>query len=227
MKTKLLSTLIILAFMSIAPFNLAKAGTWEYDFADINGNEWQDDWKVIDGEFEVQDGSLFQSALSGDDNNAFRAIVQTTWEIEDGTIEASIMHEGAGLNDALLYYRMKDDDNGYASRLQLDNYITVGKIEDGQHAHIKYVSTPVEAEIEYIVKVELEGNQITVFVDDTEFFTTENDFSSRGRVGFGMARCAGGAHLSWIRVTGEGVTPSAVDPSGKLAATWCSIKTSF
>jgi len=221
---------VIFLFSSVmlvlVPFRQTDAATWEYNFADV-GNEWEDLWKVIDGDFELKDDSLFQSAQSGDDNNAFRAIAQTDWEIEDGTIEAGIWHDGqaAGFNDALLYYRMKDDDNGYASRLQLDNYITVGKIQDGKHEHIKYVNTTVETEIEYTVKVVLDGNLITVFVDDNEFFTVENDFSSKGRVGFGMARCNGGAHLSWIRVTGEDVTAMPVSTQGKLATTWSNIKT--
>ena len=220
---------LLISFMFVfAPFSEAKVATWEYNFADVKGDEWQNDWKVIDGDFEVKNGTLFQDAQSGDDNNAFRCIFQSDWEIENGTIEAGIWHDAkaAGMNDALLYYRMKDDDNGYASRLQLDNYITIGKITVGRHAHIKFVNTPVETETEYIVKVELEGNQITVFVDDNEFFTIEDSFSSKGRVGFGMARCNGGAHLSWIRVTGEGVKPSAVYPVGKLAITWSEIKSS-
>lgn len=236
MKNRIRNRIRIKSFISLlvgvifvfALFSEAKAGTWEYNFAEHKG-DWQNDWKVIDGEFEVEDESLFQSAQSGNDNNAFRAIAQTDWELEDGTIEASIWHDAdaSGMNDALLYYRMKDDDNGYASRLQLDNYITVGKITDGQHAHIKFVNTPVEVETEYIVKVELEGDQITVFVDDNEFFTVEDDSSSKGRVGFGMARCNGGAHLSWIKVTGEGVKALAIDPADKLSTTWCEIKSRY
>ncbi len=213
----------------IAPLSEAAVGTWEYNFADVKGNQWEKDWKVVHGAFEVRDESLAQTDRSGDDNNAFRAIAQTKWEIEDGTIEARVMHDvgAAGTNDALLYYRMNDDDNGYASRLQFDNYITVGKIEGGKHAHIKYVVTPVDADTWYIVKVELKGKNITVFVDDNEFFTVEDDFSSRGRVGFGMARSTADAYLSWIRVTGEGVRATAVSPSDKLSTTWSKIKSSY
>lgn len=200
------------------------AATWEYNFADVQGDQWMNDWLVIDGEFAVEDGSIFQSAPSADDNNAFRAIAQTPWEITDGTIEVAMWHEGAGLNDALLFYRMQDNDNGYASRLQLDGYITVGSITDGRHAHIEYIAMPVQADTEYIVKVELEGSQITVSVDDEEKLIVDDDSSLSGRVGFGMSRCAGGAHLSWIRVTGDGVTPSAVEPGGKLSTTWGSLK---
>lgn len=230
MKNIIFSILLVYLLISLmfifAPLSKASVGTWEYDFADVKGDEWQNDWKVIDGEFEVKDGTLFQTKQSADDNNAFRCIYQSDWEIEDGTVEACIWHDAkaSGFNDALLYYRMKDDDNGYASRLQLDNYITIGKITDGQHAHIKFVNTPVETETEYIVRVELDGNKITVFVDDNELLTVEDDFSSKGRVGFGMSRCNGGAHLSWIRVTGEGVKPLAVYPMGKLATTWSKIK---
>ena len=234
MKNRIFVSLFVCLFISFmfvfAPFSEAKVGTWEYNFADVKGNEWEKDWKVIAGSFEVKDGSLAQTDRSGDDNNAFRAIAQTDWEIEDGTIEARVKHDAqaAGTNDALLYYRMKDDDNGYASRLQFDNYITIGKIENGQHGHIKFVNTPVDPETWYVVKVELEGKNITVFVDDNEFFTVEDSFSSKGRVGFGMARSTADAYLSWIRVTGEGVKSMAVVyPSDKLVTTWSKIKNSY
>lgn len=205
----------------------AKVGTWEYKFADVKGDAWKKDWKIVQGKFEVKDKSLAQTDRSGDDNNAFRAIAQTNWEIADGTIEAEMKHDpkASGTNDALVFYRMKDDDNGYASRLQFDDYITIGKITAGRHSHIKYVSTPVDADIWYVVKVELKGKKITVFVNDKEFLTAEDDFSLKGKVGFGMSRSTADAYLSWIRVTGEGVTSmTAVSPSGKLATTWADLK---
>ncbi|MCX6644472.1 MAG: DUF1080 domain-containing protein [Candidatus Bathyarchaeota archaeon] len=205
---------------------LGQAGTWEYDFTKISGNQWEKDWKVISGEFEVADGALTQTEPSADDNNAFRCLALTKWEIGDGTIEAKVKHIGAGLNDALVFYRMKDEDNGYASRLQLDGYITVGKITQGKHAHIKFVVTPVKAETWYIVKIELKDSTITVFVDDNELVTVDDTFSLKGSVGFGMSRCAGGASLEWIRVTGDGVTPTAVAPKDKITTTWSAIKVS-
>ncbi|MDQ1327971.1 MAG: hypothetical protein QG641_1256 [Candidatus Poribacteria bacterium] len=205
---------------------IVQAGTWEYDFTKVKGDAWQNDWKVIAGKFELKDGALWQTTASADDNNVFRCLAVTNWEIGDGTIEAKVMHHGAGLNDALIFYRMKDNDNGYASRLQLDSYITIGKISGGKHAHIKYVVTPVVAEKLYTVKIELEGDKITVSVDDEEKVVVEDTFSPKGRIGFGMSRCAGGASIQSIKVTGNGVTAISVDPADKLATTWSEIKVS-
>jgi len=205
---------------------MVQAGTWEYDFSKVNGDAWTKDWKVIAGEFGFKDGALWQTTVSADDNNAFRCLAVTNWEIGDGTIEAKVMHHGAGLNDALIFYRMMDNDNGYASRLQLDSYITIGKISGGKHAHIKYVVTPVVGEQLYTVKIELEGEKITVSVDDEEKVVVEDPFSLKGRIGFGMSRCAGGASLQSIKVTGNGVTAISVEPVDKLATTWSEIKVS-
>jgi len=219
----LILTLLICMFVFAT---MVQAGTWEYDFANIKGNAWEKDWEVIAGEFEVKDGGLWQTMASADDNNAARCLAITKWEIEDGTIEAKVMHYGGGLNDALIYYRMMDTDNGYASRLQLDSYITIGKISGGKHAHIKYVNTPVVAEKLYTVKIELKGDKITVSVDDEEKVVVNDPFSLKGRVGFGMSRCAGGASLQSIKVTGNGVTAISVEPADKLATTWSEIKVS-
>jgi len=223
MRKILLSTLFTFMFVIAS---IGQAGTWEYDFSKVKGNAWEKDWEVIAGEFELADGALKQTLASGDDNRAVRCLAVTKWEIEDGVIEASVMHHGGGFNDALIFYRMNDTDNGYASRLQLDSYITIGKIANGTHSHIKYVNTPVVANQWYTVKIELEGEKITVSVDDEEKVTVDDSWSSRGRVGFGMSRCGEGASLQWIRVTGDGVTPTAVAPAGKLASTWSEIKVS-
>jgi len=217
----MLFTCLIAGFMfALAP--ITKAGTWEYDFT--NADNWKNDWEVITGEFGVVDGTLTQTFASADDNNVFRCLAVTGWEIEDGTIEARVMHHGAGLNDALVFYRMTDADNGYASRLQLDGYITIGRITAGKHAHIKYTPTPVVAEQLYTIKIELSGDTITVYVDDEEKVTVDDDISPKGRVGFGMSRCAGGASLQSISVTANNVTTTSVDINGKSATCWGDIK---
>jgi len=223
MKRAMFLTLFISMFVFTA---ISQAGTWEYDFTDVKGNAWENDWEIIAGEFGVEDGALKQTFASADDNNAFRCLAVTKWEIEDGIIEAQVMHSGAGLNDALVFYRMTDTDNGYASRLQLDGYITIGRIAAGKHAHIKYVPMPVVAEQWYTVKIELKGDSITVYVDDEEMVTVDDAVSPKGRVGFGMSRCAGGASLQSISVTGDGITAAAVSPNDKLATTWSEVKTS-
>ncbi len=217
----LISTLFICMLVFAT---MVQAGTWEYDFTKA-GDAWAKDWQVITGKFELKNGALWQTTASADDNNVFRCLAVTGWEIGDGTIEAKVMHHGAGLNDALVFYRMKDNDNGYASRLQLDSYITVGKITAGKHAHILFVVTPVVAEKLYTVKIVLEGNNITVSVDGVEKVVVKDSFSQKGRVGFGMSRCAGGASLQYIKVTGSDVTNlTSVDPADKLATTWSEVK---
>jgi len=224
MNKTLISTLFIFMFVFAS---MVQAGTWEYDFTKANGDTWTKDWQVIAGKFDLKDGALWQTTASADDNNVFSCLAVTGWEIGDGTIEAKVMHHGAGLNDALIFYRMKDNDNGYASRLQLDSYITIGKITAGKHAHIKYTANPVVAEKLYTIKIVLAGPKITVSVDDKELVTAEDTFSSKGKVGFGMSRCAGGASLQYIKVTGTDVTGlTSVDSADKLATTWSEIKVS-
>lgn len=214
------SVLFVCMFIFAA---ISQAGTWEYDFTKAS-NAWTKDWEIINGEFALADGALKQTSASADDNNVFRCLAVTGWEIGDGTIEARVMHSGSGLNDALIFYRMMDNDNGYASRLQLDDYITIGKISAGKHGHIKYTSTPVDADIWYTVKIVLAGSKITVSVNDQELVTAEDTFSTKGRVGFGMSRCAGGASLQWIRVTADDITTASVDTKGKLTTCWGDIR---
>lgn len=214
----------LLTVLTLGFVTLCMAGTWEYDFTQVQGDQWEKDWEVIAGSFEVVDGALTQTDPSADDNNAFRCLALTDWEIEDGTIEAKVKHSGVGMNDALIFYRMEDTDNGYASRLQLDGYITVGKITNGVHGHIQFVVTPIVADTWYIVKIELEGSLITVYVDDEEFLVVDDSTSAKGRVGFGMSRSGEGASLEWISVTGDGITPTEVAPAGKLAIAWGAIK---
>lgn len=206
----------------------ASAGTWTYDFSTLGGADWTKDWKVVAGTFKVDNGSLWQTDPSDDDNNAFRAIAQTTWDIADGTIEAKVKHDDAAtkLNDCLVFYRMKSDNDGYASRLQLDSYMTIGKITDGKHAHIKFTANPVVAAQSYTIKIELKGADIAAYVDDALLVNATDDWSSKGKVGFGMSRSNGGARLEWIKVTGDGVEGAAtpVQPVGKTATTWGDLK---
>lgn len=219
-------TWTLAALVAAAAAVTARGGTWEYDFTKATKTALVKDWKVVAGKFEVTDGTLFSNDVSADDNNAFRAIAQTMWDLGDGTIEAKVKHDdkAAGLNDCLVFYRMKNDDDGYASRLQLDSYITIGKITAGRHGHIKFVNFPVVAGEWYTVKVELKGKDIAAFVNNKEYVAVSDDWSSKGKVGFGMARSAGGSRLQWIRVTGDGVTGLSVQPNGKTAVTWGELK---
>jgi len=221
MKKIMLSALLVFMFVFAA---IVQAGTWEYDFTKVKGDTWKKDWEVIKGEFELKDGALLQKTASGNDNEAFRCLAVTKWEVGDGTIISKVMHFGAGTNDALTFYRMKDKDNGYASRLQLDGYLTVGKISAGTHGHIKFVATPIVANKLYTVKIVLKGDEIRASVDDVEKVVVSDPFSSKGRIGFGMSRCGQGAALQYISVTGDGVTPTAVEPADKLASTWGALK---
>lgn len=220
--------IVVALALSLSAAFAASAGTWTYDFASLGGADWTKDWKVVAGTFKVDGGTIWQTDTSADDNNAFRAVAQTSWDIADGTIEAKVKHDDAatGLNDCLVYYRMKSDNDGYASRLQLDSYITIGKITEGKHAHIKFTANPVVAAQWYTLKIELKGGDIAVSVDDKLLVSATDDWSSKGKVGFGMSRSGAGARLQWIKVTGDGVTGSAtpVQPVGKAAATWGALK---
>lgn len=212
------------------------ASAADYDFADpgiVGPGDSAKGWDVISGEWAVVDGEYVETEMVGQaaaqDGNAFRAIMDTAWEIEDGIVEMKARHDAAssGANDAILLYRMEDDDNGYATRLQRDNYLTIGKITDGVYSHLKYTSVPVNADTVYTVTVELDGDSIKAYIDGVLKVEVNDGTYKKGRVGLCVGRSAFPIYFLSVHVEGGGVPEGnvlAIEPADKLATAWGEIK---
>ena len=202
-----ISVRILISWLFLG-FSAVQAGTWEYSFS--KGTDWKKDWKVVSGIFELDRNGLIQLDRGEYDFDARRAIAQTDWEMKSATIEARIRHDkkATGYNDAAIYYRMSDDDNGFCTRIQLDDYVTIGRVKDGAYSHLEIVKTAIDPGVWYDVKIVVKGSRIKVYLNGEEMLDAKSDHSSKGRVGFGMVRSTENAYLSDIKVTGTGVKPS-------------------
>jgi hypothetical protein len=204
----------------------------DYDFADPKATATNaKDWKVIKGTWILKDGMYSETELGGgNDGNAFSSIYQSKWVIGDGTVIMKAKHDAksTGTNDAILLYRMVDDKNGYASRLQRDGYLTIGKITSGVYTHLKYTATPVEADKVYTVTVKLKGNAIEAYLNDNLLVSVNDKTFDKGQIGLCIGRSAFPIHFLFVSADGTGIPKGsafiAVESPGKLTATWGYLK---
>ena len=173
--------------------------SWNYRFNEKAS--WSEDWKVVKGTFELRDQSLIQTATSDSHINTFRALALNPW-LGDGVIEAKLKTDFTfpGNDDLALYFRMQDDENGYCARIQSDGFVTIGKIHDGIYTHLKAVQTPISSGQWYDLRVELQGPNISVYLNETKVVTAQDTYSATGLVGFGMCRSSAHGYLGEIRV---------------------------
>lgn len=225
-----------LIFLSLLCFVFVVSSfAFEYDFSDpklIGENNSAKGWKVISGKWAIANGMYDQTELAGQevakDTNAFRSIFESSWVIKDGTVTMKAKHDvkSTGPNDALLLYRMVDNDNGYATRLQRDGYVTIGKITKGAYSHLKYTANPVDADKVYTVTIKLNGNNIDAYLDNKLLVSVADASYDKGRIGLGVSRSGFPIHFLSVSAEGEGVPTgtTAVEKSSKLATTWGDLK---
>jgi hypothetical protein len=209
----------------------ASAFAFDYDFADAKNASGTDakGWKVNSGTWAMANGMYDETQLGGaNDGNAFRTIYQSSWVITDGTVILKVKHDvkSTGANDALLLFRMVDSDNGYAARLQRDNYITIGKIVKGVYSHLKYTATPVDADKVYTITIKLKGTALDAYVDDKLLVSTTDATFDKGQIGLGISRSAFPIHFIFLSVNGDGIPSgtTAVESHNKLATSWGDLK---
>jgi hypothetical protein len=204
---------------------------FDYSFSDplavaVNAK----DWKVISGKWAIANGMYDQTENNASDGNAFRTILQSKWTIADGTVTLKAKHDAksTGTNDALVLFRMVDNDNGYASRLQRDGYLTIGKITKGVYSHLKYTATPVDADKVYTVIIKLKGNAIDAYLNDKLLVSVTDATYAKGQIGLGVSRSAFPVHFLSVSADGNGVPVgsglTAVESNNKLATTWGDLK---
>ncbi len=229
MKFGLTSSILLCLVLTVSIY------AFDYDFSDprvIGENNSAKDWKVISGTWVIANGMYSQTQIAGQevakDSNAFRTIYQSKWVIVDGTVKMKAKHDAksSGPNDALLLYRMVDNDNGYATRLQRDGYLTIGKITKGVYSHLKYTANPVDADKVYTVTIKLKGNAIDAYLDDKLLVSVTDNSFDKGQIGLGVSRSGFPIHFISISAEGDGIPSgtTSIERSGKLTTTWGNLK---
>lgn len=211
------------------PYSLVHADIWMDDFEDGDAKGW----KEIGGKWKVEEGAYIQSGRSVDPNAIFRSLAQTSWQLVDGKIEVKFRFDRQAKGDeiVLVFYRMIDDDNGYAVRL-LKNALEVGRIDKGIYSSIRNEPSDINIAKPIALKLEPEGLWVKVYyndilrmrIGDANF---EKSGFKKGRVGIGVSGTTSPVYFDEVSVEGEGVVPAppqSVQLKGKLPIFWGKLK---
>lgn len=209
--------------------SLVYAGVVRDDFED--GND--DGWKVIDGEWLVEEGLYIQLGVVNFVNASY-TLLQSPWDFSDGTIEVTIIYDkkSDGTEIPAILYRMTDEKNGFAFRLREDR-LEIGKFQEGVYMNIRGDAFPIDINKPVKIKIEVEGiftkvsynGVLKIRVGDPK----PAKGSEKGKIGLAVFSPGEPVYFDDFFVSGDKVTSFAalnqpVEPAGKLAATWGQMK---
>ena len=195
------------------------------NFNDGNAQDWmpiQGDWSVEKGEYVQED--LEWTTTATHDTYTRSYLGEEEWE--DYTFEAKVrIEEGGDLAPIIgIFFRVTEkSDTGDYYLFRLDERASEGPGLIKAPNEIIQINNNKPAEIgrDYILKVELKGDNIKCYVDDKLEIDVEDDSFSQGAIGVGTFNAEG--HFDDVTVNGEGI-PQAVSPKEKLAISWGRIK---
>ncbi|MFC1719177.1 family 16 glycoside hydrolase [Candidatus Poribacteria bacterium] len=208
--------------------------TWSllYDFEDP---AQLDDWTLIQGTWSIIDGELDGRGPQAGQPGVMIVLSDNTWndEWKDYTIEfdAKILEdsEDAGIvfrwqnaDPADLRYHLYRIDNwprGFGQK-QAEGW--VADEDGGAREMMGQTKVDIEPDIWYKFRVEVVGSNFKCYLDDELMFELDANGYSWGKIGFRMWNSH--ARYDNLSITGPGIPGAAVEPSGKLTATWGQIK---
>ncbi len=209
--------------------SLVYAGVVRDDFED--GND--DGWKVIEGDWLVEEGSYIQLGGVNAVNTAY-TLLQSPWDFSDGIIELTIIYDEKSNAEEIptVLYRMTDEKNGYAFRLR-ENRLEIGKFIEGAYMNIRGDAFPIDIKKPVDIKIEVEGiftkvsynGVLKIRVGDPN----PTKGSEKGKIGLAVFSPNNPVFFDKFSVSGDGINPFAalnqpVEPAGKLASTWGQMK---
>jgi hypothetical protein len=207
----------------------AWAGTFRDDFEDGNLDGWQQlwpqgamIWKVVDGELECSRLSQWTAGL---------VTGEASWT--DYTIEADVkLLQDHGPGDFDLFARATTNDNGYA--FLVGDWVGQPSVYVQQMPDLNMKVTepfgPLEQGVWHHVKLEVEGNKFTFWINDEEIIDYQDSTYQAGMVGLGVANYT--ARFDNVIITGPEIPDvmpptwkeQPVNPRHRLATTWAKIK---
>lgn len=212
----------------LSPFAYAGVCTDSFDDGNDNG------WKVVIGEWVVQEGAYVQ--LKADPSMRVpRTIIQSPWDFTDGTIEVTITFDkkSEGAEVPAVLYRMIDEENGYVFRLHSDS-LEVGRLLNGQFDYIRGDAFPIDINKPCRMKLEVEGIFTKVYYNGViKIRVGEPDPKKgfeKGRIGFAVFEANRPVYFDDLVIEGQNIhafppMDQKVEPGRKLASIWGGIKT--
>jgi len=196
------------------------------DFNDGNDNGWdqiQGEWSVKDGEYVQADTNWTTTATHATYTRSYFG--EEDWD--DYTLEAKVRMEGGGETAAIvgIFFRVTEKtETGDYYYFRLDARAAEGP------ALIKSPNTilqenngkPSELGQDYILKVEVEGDNIECYIDGELEIELQDASFPNGAIGVGTFNTEG--YFDNVSVNGEGIATNPVSMEGKLTTTWASIK---
>jgi hypothetical protein len=221
----LISGMVAVSFiLSLLP--LSSTQSLSFDFEDEAQLE---EWDILGGTWQIEEDELKNSNIvSGEgDGDLILAIGDESWA--DYTIE----FEANGLTDDIgIVFRLQDINNycGFllAPNLNLSEwFLKEGGVFD-ENVGVKGDNLGIRTNEWHRYKIVVEGMQAQMFVDGEEPFDPLEITKGFEKGRIGLRQWADHGHYDNVLISGPGIPLSAgekaVEPDGKIADTWGSIK---
>ena len=193
-------------------------------------------WREIAGEWEMVEGAYVLKAPPAEPDRLAMTILDSPWEITDAVITVTFSFDKRDVTGAerpMIFFRLVNDDKGYAFRFEGDNkHTTIGFIDAGQFTSIRGDATDaIKLNRPSTIQLEITGKIFLMYYNGV-LRQRVGDVKGRfekGRVGLGASNVDTPIYFEEIRIEGDGVTQFAPDlqpvrPRGKLTLAWAELK---
>ncbi len=183
------------------------------------------DWTAVQGDWEVAGGEYTQSTIEWTTTATKETYHRSYFGEEDWddyTVEATVRIDDGGATAPIIgiFFRVTEksaDGDYYYFRLDERAAEGPGLIKAPNITMQINGGFPAERGRDYVMRVELDGDNIRCYLDGVlEIEVSDGEFSN-GAVGVGTFDAEG--HFDDVSVNGDGI-PRPVAPRGKLATVW-------
>ncbi|MEO2003400.1 MAG: family 16 glycoside hydrolase [Candidatus Poribacteria bacterium] len=204
------------AFALTENFDTGKAADW---------TEIQGEWAVSKGMY-TQDDTIWTTTATHETYHR-SYFGEESWD--DYTVEATVrIDEGGDLAPIIgIFFRVTEkSDIGDYYYFRLDERASEGPglIKAPNVTMQINGAQPAEIGRDYVLKVEVEGNDIRCYVDGVLEIEVSDDAFPTGAIGVGTFNAVG--HFDDVSVNGDGI-PRPVAPRGKLATVWGGLRRAY
>lgn len=218
----LICFVLTLLFLATSLVNVS-ALTWDFE-----KQEQLDHWEVINGEWEIEQGQL--RGTLGPDYMGIVCIFEGSADWADYTLETKTTVE-EGKYTYWMVRVQPDPLSYYAFERSHTDGAKIWRRDEGQHAGLMDGPALEPGHLEtHLWKIEVKGDEISVFLDDELLVEAVDNAYEKGTVGFGghsMGSATGENIILFddVSVNGPGIPESlSVSPGRKLALTWGEVK---